>query len=46
VDWHTRSFHFETPKEEASNAKLCLFGENQDHHSGALEDDPRSYQCM
>jgi len=45
VDWAMRSFHFKTPRGEMSKCKalpIGLFGENQDFHLGALEDDLKS----
>jgi hypothetical protein len=41
-----RVFILKHQKKKHQNVKLCLFGENQDYHLGALEDDLRSDQCM
>jgi uncharacterized membrane protein YcaP (DUF421 family) len=41
---HTKNLYFEMLKEETSKCKalsMGLFGENQDYHLGALEDDPK-----
>ncbi len=49
MDWQTKNLYFEMLKEETSKFKalsMGLFGENQDCHLGALEDDPKFDQCM
>jgi hypothetical protein len=39
-------FILKCQKKKHQNVRLCLFGENQDYHLGALEDDPIFDQCM
>lgn len=49
MDWNKRDFYFELPKEEISKCKalpIGWFGENQDYHLGALEDDPKPDMCI
>jgi hypothetical protein len=49
VDWHIKSLHFETPKENTLKCKaffLSIFGKDHDYHLGLFRNDLKSDQCM
>ncbi len=49
MDWHTKSLHFQTPKENTLKCKvffLNMFEKDHDYHLGLFRDNLKSDQCM